>query len=268
MELPGEFRDFSYQNEIYPVYILGELAGRIIHVDSDPLTVAKPGGERVTAIHPLIESQGPHDLNIISIVDGEIFTLKTTHGSFPNHTKGFSAAHRCNLVYIVASNHVYIFDLETYTWQSHLVPGLVAARSGCLYLHKTTLIYAFGMVNGGYSSKTHFIDTINWRLTNQLGSSPKPTTDQPKTDLALLIILGISSLALLISIAIYLFVRFRRHHNALPLPEFYTEKIWANPEIFTCSLDYNLNSDPASSFDKTLPSTPSTPFSSNNIFNY
>ncbi|KAJ9085052.1 hypothetical protein DSO57_1017576 [Entomophthora muscae] len=276
-ELPGEFLVFTYQNKPYPAYIVGGLAWRKLNNrdDGEQLSTDQPSVSYPEALkdgldvgifqdnkHTLfLDPENPHNLSTISIVEGGSFTFKPTYGSIPSYAKGFSAAHHRDSVYIVDSDHVYVFDLKTSTWNSHRVPGLVAARNGCLYLHDTTLIHAFGKVNNTLSSKTYFIDTVNWKLTNQL----KP----PKTDLTLLIILGISTLALLIPVAIYGFIRFRNRRNTLPPPQFYTEKIWVDHTISTCSLDYNLNSDPISSFDKTLvPTTSNTPLSPNNIFDY
>ncbi|KAJ9056796.1 hypothetical protein DSO57_1029365 [Entomophthora muscae] len=283
--LPGDFRNFTYQNNIYPVYILGGLAGRLEDEEqptetdpSDQFTAsylkALNDGLDVGVLYDdkhilLMNPNTPHDLSTISIVDDEKFTFNPTHGSVPTYRRGFSAARRRNSVYIATSDQVYVFDLKTSTWKSHRVPGLVASRSGCLHLHGTTLIHAFGMVNGSYSSKTLFIDTTNWKLTNKLTPALKPT-NPPKTDLTLLVILGFSAAALLVSIAVYGFIRFRRHQNTLPPPEFYTEKIWVTPRISICSLDYTLSSDPASSFEKPLlhSSTSNSLLSSNNIFDY
>ncbi|KAJ9050354.1 hypothetical protein DSO57_1015180 [Entomophthora muscae] len=251
--LPGEFREFTYQTEPYPAYILGGLARRNLNYedggeepDEDQLRKiyleALNNGLDVGIFQDnkytlFLDPENPHNLGTISIVEGGNFTFKPTSGSIPSYAKGFSAAHHRDSVYIVDSDHVYVFDLKTSTWNSHRVTGLVAARNGCLYLHDTTLIHAFG----------------------------KP----PKTDLTLLIILAISTLALLIPVAIYGFIRFRNHRNTLPPPQFYTERIWVDHTISTCSLDYNLNSDPISSFDKTLvPTTSNTPLSPNNIFDY
>ncbi|KAJ9080724.1 hypothetical protein DSO57_1021905 [Entomophthora muscae] len=287
-ENPGEFRTFNYKNKNYPAYILYRHARTMFYNSSDSPTETKSKAEQLTVSYLealkdgldvgvfqdnkytlLLNPENSHNLSTISIVDDEKFTFNPTYGSIPSYAKSFSAAYHRDSVYIVDSDHVYVFDLKTSTWNSHRVPDLVAARSGCLYLHDTTLIHAFGKVNNIISPKTYFIDTVNWKLTNKLSPALKPPVDPSKADLILIIILGIIALALLISIAIYVFIRFRNHQNTLPPPQFYTEKIWVGHTISTCSLDYNLNSDPATSFDKALvPTTSNTPLSPNNIFDY
>ncbi|KAJ9087983.1 hypothetical protein DSO57_1027600 [Entomophthora muscae] len=202
------------------------------------------------SIYLIQPSQGIASLTVFS---NNQYTIATTTGPAPSYRKGFSVAQIRNMMYLVTPGKVHSLNLNTLVWGEHAVPDLVAAKSGCLYIHKSTLIHAFGMVNNRYSDTTQFINTITWELASTY-SPHTPTI----TANYVIILASCSSFALLVAAAmVTTFLLHRRRSNKYKLtpPQYITESVWVTPKP-KYSMDVSLNTDPSQSYDFTIDTKP------------
>lgn len=189
----------------------------------------------------------------ITVFDANQYTSPATTGPAPKYMKGFSIAQTRNIIHLITPGKVHSLDLNTLVWEEHAVAGLVAAMSGCLYMHKNTLIQAFGMVEGEYSDRTQFVDVGKWELTSRYSpDAPVATIDYG------IILASCGCVALLVTLVLatlFLVHRRRTRRREIAPPQYITESVWVTPKP-KYSIDMSLNTEPSQSYDFTIDKRP------------
>lgn len=118
-----------------------------------------------------------------------------TSGIDPGNRSHHSAVVVDNLLYLVGGQNIKgigerldILNLDTLTWTTRKIPGLVGKIQGCLVHHEGKLVYGFGF-SDPFTSSTITIDLRTYEVLPSNGPIPG---DHPSERLSLSVIIGLT----------------------------------------------------------------------------